>query len=294
MASDEHLLLWVLSAQCQFFFGVFFFLAEGSDKVGACFGDTVKAAARSGIADMLPSERAHSCNAARCMMETGIGAGGWLDPATDSALDQAFRAFFAKSTMTHLAGEGGGLRHCTTWHGAPKAYALRARIREGARDPSGSSNARTRDDCEPGWKREGRRTQEGSWQTLSWRREGLLSISNCQQAAGEYTEGWSSETPVGTELIMTLPHLTFRREEICGSSGKAQDIAEMRREDVAKSASRMMSGPAKTTKFPLGDHFAVETQTLVWIGSVESVVLQTLTKIGGARAAVVLRVDASV
>ena len=101
-------------------------------------------------------------------------------------------------------------------------------------------------------------------------------------------------TPVGTELIITLPHLTFKREEIRGSSGRARDIAEVRREEVAKSASRETSGPANTTKFPLGDHFAAETRTLAWIGSAERAALQTLTNTGGARAAVVLRVDVSV
>ena len=58
---------------------------------------------------------------------------------------------------------------------------LHVQIREGARDLSRSSNARTRDDCEPGRKREGWCTQEGSWQTLRWHREGLLSISDCQR-----------------------------------------------------------------------------------------------------------------
>ena len=242
---------------------------------------------------MLPSEKEHSCNAASCVTETGIGAGGWLDPATDSALDRAFRAFFVNSAVARLAGEGGGLCYCTTWHCAPKVYTLCAQIREGARDPSGSLNAMTRDDCEPGWKREGQCTQEGSWQTLSWCREGLLLISSCQQAARECAEGYSLEMPVGMELIMTLPHLTFRQEEICGSSGKAWDMAKVRREDVVKSVSCVASGPAKTTKFPLGDHFVVETRTLVWIGSAERAALQTLTKTGEARATVVLRIDAS-
>ena len=108
MASDEHMLLWIFSAQCQFFFGIFFFLAEGGKKVGACFDNSVKAAARSRITDVLPSERVHSCNAASYMTETGIGADGQSDLATDLALDQAFWAFFMNSAMTYLAGEGGG------------------------------------------------------------------------------------------------------------------------------------------------------------------------------------------
>ena len=58
---------------------------------------------------MLPSERACSCNAASCMTETGIGADGQPDLATNLALDQAFWAFFMNSAMTCLAGEGGGV-----------------------------------------------------------------------------------------------------------------------------------------------------------------------------------------
>ena len=42
-------------------------------------------------------------------------------------------------------------------------------------------------------------------------------------------------------------------------SGRAQDIVEVRREEVVKSVLCMMSSLAKMTKFPLGDHFAVET-----------------------------------
>jgi len=65
--------------------------------------------------------------------------------------------------------------------------------------------------------------------------------------------------PVGMELIITLPHLTFWQEEICGSSGKAQDMAEVRREEVAKRASQLTPGPVNMTKFPLGVHFAADT-----------------------------------
>lgn len=43
-------------------------------------------------------------------------------------------------------------------------------------------------------------------------------------------------TPVGTELIITLPHLIFWWEEIYRSSGKAWDIAEVRRDKVVKRA----------------------------------------------------------
>ena len=128
MASDEHILFQILSVQCQFFFGVFFFLTEGSDEVGVHFDDSVKVAAGSGITDVLPSERACSCNTASCVTETGGGAGRRLDPATDSALDQVFWTFFANSAAACLAGEGGGLCHCTTRHCAPKAYMLRAWI----------------------------------------------------------------------------------------------------------------------------------------------------------------------
>ena len=58
---------------------------------------------------MLLSERVHSCNTASCVTETGIGADGQPDPATDSVLDQVFQAFFINSAVTRLAGEGGGV-----------------------------------------------------------------------------------------------------------------------------------------------------------------------------------------
>jgi len=128
---------------------------------------------------------------------------------------------------------------------------------------------------------------------MRWCREGLLEISSCQQAAGEWAVGCPSETPVGTKLISTLPHLTFRQEEIAGSSGRTWDMADVRRWEVAKSASHETPGPANTTKFPLGVHLAVDTQTLVWVGSVESAALQALTRTRGARAALVRRVDTS-
>jgi len=84
------------------------------------------------------------------MTETAGGADGRTCPATDSAADWAFWAFFANSIALCLAGEGGGLCQRTTQHWAPKAYTLRAQIRAGARLPSGSSKAMTREDCKPG------------------------------------------------------------------------------------------------------------------------------------------------
>jgi len=72
-----------------------------------------------------------------------------------------------------------------------------------------------RDELKPRVKREGCRTQEGSWQTLRWRKgEGLLSRRTCQQVAGKCAVGCPSITLVGTKLISTLPHLTFRRAEM--------------------------------------------------------------------------------
>ena len=105
---------------------------------------------------------------------------------------------------------------------------LHALIRVGAIVPSGSSKEKTRDKLDPGVKKEGHRTHKGNWQTLRWRkREGLLSRRTCQQMAGECMVGCPSTTLVGTELISTLPHLTFRWAEMQGSSGKALLIAEL-------------------------------------------------------------------
>ena len=105
---------------------------------------------------------------------------------------------------------------------------LCALIRVRAIVPSGSSKEKTRDELEPSWKREGRHTQEGNWQTLRWRkRAGLLSRRTCQQVAGKCAVGCPSTTPVGTKLISTLHHLTFRWAEMQGSSGKALLTAEL-------------------------------------------------------------------
>jgi len=84
-------------------------LAEAGEEVGARFDDEAKAAASSGIADVLLSlRRAEVCNAASCMTETEGGADGRLVPAMLSCADRAFRAFFAVSAASCLAGEGGG------------------------------------------------------------------------------------------------------------------------------------------------------------------------------------------
>jgi len=115
IASGKHVILGVLSRlgdgvsrlkACTLFFED---LAEGGEEVGARFDDEVKAAASSGIADVLLSLMTELFNAASCMTETGGGAGGRLDLAIDSCVDQAFRAFFVKSAAIHLAGEGGGI-----------------------------------------------------------------------------------------------------------------------------------------------------------------------------------------
>jgi len=86
--------------------------------------------------------------------------------------------------------------------------------------------------------------------------------------------------PVGTELISTLPHLTLRQEEIFGSSGKARETVAVRRWEAEKSASQLTLGLANTTKFPVGVHFAVETQTLAWMGSDANASLHTLISAG--------------
>ena len=81
----------------------------GGEEVEARFDKVVKTAARSKSTDVSPSRRrAVDCNAASCVTETGGGAEGRLDPATFSRADRAFRAFFANSAASRLAGEGGG------------------------------------------------------------------------------------------------------------------------------------------------------------------------------------------
>ena len=58
--------------------------------------------------------------------------------------------------------EGGGCRQRLTVMRAPKQKRCLAAIREGALVLSGSSNAKTREEEEPGWNRRGARTHEGS------------------------------------------------------------------------------------------------------------------------------------
>ena len=145
-----------------------------------------------------------------------------------------------------------------TW--APKQKRCLAAIREGVMVPSGSSNAKTRDDDEPGWNRQGAQTQEGNWVTLRGRREGLFSRRSWRQVEGECAAGESSETPVGTLLTRTLPQWTLRREEMCMlASGNEVAMAVVRRWEAAESWSLDMSGPAKTTRFPLGVHLQADT-----------------------------------
>ena len=81
--------------------------------------------------------------------------------------------------------EGGGCRQRLTMTRAPKQKRCLAAIREGAMEPSGSSNAKTREEEEPGWNRRGARTHEGSWVTLRGCREGLFSRRSWRQTEGE-------------------------------------------------------------------------------------------------------------
>jgi len=81
IASGKHVILGVLSGlgdsvSCLKAHALFFKdLAEGGEEVGARFDDGVKAAASSGIADVLPSLMTKLFNAASCVTETGGGAG---------------------------------------------------------------------------------------------------------------------------------------------------------------------------------------------------------------------------
>ena len=156
-----------------------------------------------------------TAEAASWVLETGMvfatSSRCWAE-ASDQTPQRSFASFFT----TCLAGEGGGCFQALTWHWALKVYTLCARIREGAIIPSGSSKARTRELLKPGVKRDGQRTQDGSWHTFRLCKEGLLSISTCQQVGGECAWGCPSTTPVGMELISTLPYLTLRQEDIVG------------------------------------------------------------------------------
>ena len=133
-------------------------------------------------------------------------------------------------------------------------------IREGAMVLSGSSNAKTSDDDEPGWNRCGAQTQEGNWVTLRGRRDGLFSRRSWRQAEGECAAEESSVTPVGTPLTRTLPQGTLRWEETrAPAAGNEAAIAEVRRWEAAESWSLDVSGPVKTTRFPLGVHLQADT-----------------------------------
>ena len=96
--------------------------------------------------------------------------------------------------------------------------------------PSGSSNAKTREDDKPGWNRHGARTQEGNWVTLRGHRDGLFSRRSWRQTEGECAAEESSVTPVGTPLMRTLPQQTLRQEETCALvSGNKVAMAMVRR-----------------------------------------------------------------
>jgi len=105
-------------------------------------------------------------------------------------------------------------------------------------------------------------------------------MSTCQQVGGECAWGCPSTTPVGTELISTLPHLTLRWEDIFGLSGKAQETVVVRRYNVVKRASQLTPGLANMTKFPLGVHFAAESQMLAWMWLDANVLLHTSISAG--------------
>ena len=142
--------------------------------------------------------------------------------------------------------------------------------------PLGSSNAKTREDNEPGWNRQGARTQEGNWVTLRGHREGLFSRRSWRQAEGEWAAVESSMTPVGTLLTRTLPQWTLRREETCTlASGNEVAIAVVRRWEVAESWSLDVSGLAKTTRFPLGIHLQADTRMLAKVRMEARASLQT-------------------
>ena len=85
-------------------------------------------------------------------------------------------------------------------------------------------------------------------------------------------------TPVGTELISTLPHLTLRQEEMVGSSGRAWPIAEVRMGSALKRVLHKTPGPANTTRLPLGVHFAAKTLMLVWVGKADRAWFIILTR----------------
>jgi len=105
-------------------------------------------------------------------------------------------------------------------------------------------------------------------------------MRTCQQVAEAWAWGCPLTTPVGTELISTLPYLMLRQEEMAGSSGRAQLTVEVR---IGRALKRVLCetlGPVKTTRFPLGVHFAVETQMLVCVGKADRAWFITLTRAG--------------
>ena len=65
-----------------------------------------------------------------------------------------------------------------------------------------------------------------------------------------------------------------------GSSGRAWLTAEVRIGRALKRVLYKTLGPAKMTRFPLGVHFAAETQTLVCVGKVDRAWFIALTRAG--------------
>ena len=72
------------------------------------------------------------------------------------------RSTGAAGLATRDRWEGGGYHQRLTMAWALKQKRCRAAIREGAMVLSGSSNAKTNDNDEPGWNRRGAQTQEGN------------------------------------------------------------------------------------------------------------------------------------
>ena len=71
-------------------------------------------------------------------------------------------------------------------------------------------------------------------------------------------------------------------------------MAEVRRCEAAESWSLDVSGPANTTRFPLGVHLQADTRTLAKVGTEARVSLQTPTRPGAKTPACILRVVSSV
>jgi hypothetical protein len=67
-------------------------------------------------------------------------------------------------------------------------------------------------------------------------------------------------------------------------------MAEVRREEVAVSWVRVVSGPAVSTKFPFAVHWVADTRTLAWAAEEIRALLQTGMRVTGMASAMPLRV----